>query len=119
MIIIVAGILIIFGLILRLLAMRKLSKDFTMTIERPSIIQTSGPYKYVRHPAYIGSLLIILGASLISSSLGIFTLSWAFYNGRATEEEKIIDCPQYRNYQSKTGMFVPKIQIVKRIFSGV
>jgi len=83
-------ILILTGFVLRYMAYKKLGSDFTLTLERPKRVVTTGIYKYLKHPSYWGSLLIILGCSLIDETLGILAISWAFYKSRMVEEEKIL-----------------------------
>ena len=55
--------LIIFGLIIRWFAILKLKEFFTVTvsIQKYHRVVDTGIYKYIRHPAYLGSLLSFLG----------------------------------------------------------
>lgn len=86
----IAAILLIFtGLLLRFLAMRALGKDFSLTIKVPSRVVKTGIYKYDRHPAYAGSMMIIIGASLISELLGIVLTAYAFFKSRMVVEDEI------------------------------
>jgi len=104
-------ILIILGLVLRYLAYLKLGKDFKLTLEKPRIIRTDGVYRYIRHPSYAGSLLIILGCAILSSALGILALSWAFFLARIVKEEKMLSkFPEYKEYQKRTGKIIPKLR---------
>ena len=96
------------GVILRRLAICKLGKDFKLTLETPSRIVTIGIYRYMRHPSYFGSLLIILGLSLIEPTLGIMAISFAFFLSRIVNEERILNSDKYQDYKQKTGMFFPK-----------
>lgn len=101
-------ILIIAGLVLRGLAVWQLGDGFTLQLKRPSKIVKTGIYRWIRHPSYLGNLLIILGLSLIDGILGIMAISLFFFLERITDEEQIIDSPEYDEYKKKTGLFWPK-----------
>lgn len=96
-----------FGVILRLLAIRKLGRNFKLTLEKPSRIVTTGIYRYMRHPSYFGSLLIILGLSLIEPMLGTMAISIAFFMARIVNEERTLNSEDYQQYKKRTGMFFP------------
>ncbi len=57
---------------LRLFCFRKLGRLFTfdLTILPSHTLITTGPYAYVRHPAYAGSLFIHLGLILTNFTAG-------------------------------------------------
>ncbi|PSR70446.1 hypothetical protein PHLCEN_2v13697 [Hermanssonia centrifuga] len=65
-------VLMIFGSVLRLTCFSKLGKLFTfdLTILPSHTLITSGPYAYVRHPAYTGTLSMSLGLALINFTRG-------------------------------------------------
>ena len=46
-------------------------------------LATTGPYAYVRHPLYVGNILLLIGFSLASSLIGSFiamaALLWFYY----------------------------------------
>jgi len=83
--------------------------------ERPTHLVTTGAFRYVRHPLYLGCLLFYFGlavatASLVSLALlvGIFL----FYNFIAGYEEKLLEAKfgeSYTAYQRQTGKWLPKI----------
>ncbi len=97
-----------FGVFLRWLAMRKLGRNFRLTLETPDKIETSGIYRYMRHPSYFGSLLMILGLSMIGPVLGIMAISWAFFMARIVNEEQKLTGKAYREYKKRTGIFYPR-----------
>ena len=98
-----------FGVIFRCLAIRKLGKYFKFTLEKPDRIITAGIYRYMRHPSYFGSILIILGLSLIAPMFGIIAISSAFFLARIVNEEQALNSnPNYHEYKKRTGMFFPK-----------
>jgi protein-S-isoprenylcysteine O-methyltransferase Ste14 len=61
---------LIFGIGIRLAAVATLRAQFTtaVTIVAQQRIVDSGPYHYVRHPAYLGLLLSLLGLGLCSGN---------------------------------------------------
>lgn len=64
--------LVVFGSLLRLTCFRKLGSLFTfdLTILPTHSLVTGGPYGYVRHPAYTGTLSMCLGMALINLTPG-------------------------------------------------
>ncbi len=75
----VAGlVLFILGLIIRWIAIIYLGRFFTVNvaIAEDHELVTTGPYRYVRHPSYTGTLLIFLGFGLCM--LNIFSLAAVF-----------------------------------------
>ena len=103
--------LIVIGLILRVLAVKSLGSRFTLSVQRQEDIKTDGIYRYMRHPSYLGSLLILLGISLISEVAGIMTISWFFFRSRIANEEVLMWSEKYKEYMSSTGMFFPKRKV--------
>lgn len=96
------------GLVVRLIALKKLGGDFSMFLKVPSRIETGGLYKYSRHPLYFGSLLMVLGLSLIEPVAGIMYTGLGVAIDRIGREETILNIkPEYKEYQKKTSMLFP------------
>jgi protein-S-isoprenylcysteine O-methyltransferase Ste14 len=59
------------GMLLRLWAVRTLGRSFTTTVVvRPEqTIVATGPYRYVRHPSYLGLLTVLFGLGLTLGDL--------------------------------------------------
>jgi protein-S-isoprenylcysteine O-methyltransferase Ste14 len=77
---------------------------------------TTGIYKHLRHPQYLGFLLLTLGMNFIWMAITT-TLMWpilAFlYYRLAKEEEKQMQQKfkqEYTEYKTKVPMFLPKIK---------
>ena len=70
--------LFLLGLIIRWIAIIHLGRFFTVNVAIADDHQliTTGPYRYVRHPSYTGTLLIFLGFGLCM--LNIFSLAAVF-----------------------------------------
>lgn len=73
----VGCLLVGFGITIRLAAVVALKKQFTLTVslvERHELIET-GVYRFVRHPAYLGHLVSLLGIGVIlGNSVGLAAL---------------------------------------------
>ncbi|NHI93353.1 MAG: isoprenylcysteine carboxylmethyltransferase family protein [Candidatus Lokiarchaeota archaeon] len=79
------------------------------------VLATSGPYKYVRHPAYIAGVFENLFIFLTTGAWTIFfgLIGFIALPHQAKEEEKILRVKFgeiYGDYASKTGRFFPKIK---------
>lgn len=75
---------------------------------------TCGPYRYMRHPSYLGYFLMFFGLLFLWSNL--FTLiplsAIPGYYSVALEEEKLLIYrfgTEYLEYQRRTGRFLPKL----------
>jgi protein-S-isoprenylcysteine O-methyltransferase Ste14 len=75
----------------------------------------AGPYRWVRHPSYTGSLVTILGVLLCClnwASLAAFALALAGYAYRIRiEEEALAESlgDEYRSYMRRTRRLIPRI----------
>ena len=74
---------------------------------------TWGPYQYVRHPSYLGYFLMFLGLIAIwpNPITLIPLIAIPGYTKVTLQEEKLLEQrfgDEYREYQKKTGRFVPK-----------
>jgi protein-S-isoprenylcysteine O-methyltransferase Ste14 len=114
-----SGILIIIvGLMIRIISIKTLKQYFTYSVtksENQEIIE-KGFYKFIRHPGYLGQLLIFAGISIsLSNWLSvIFMLLSTFIgymNRIKVEEQFMLDQMGdiYFNYQKRTKKLIPKI----------
>ena len=75
---------------------------------------TEGPYAYVRHPQYSGLFLVMIGMLIqwptIITALMFPVLIYVYYRLSKREEEEMIKAygDEYRQYVTKTPMFIPK-----------
>jgi protein-S-isoprenylcysteine O-methyltransferase Ste14 len=114
----VAGLgLFLIGVYMRVVAMRTLDKFFLTdlrTLQNHRLIK-HGVYKYIRHPAYLGTSLFSIGIPLIFSSLWGFLLMLALFPSylyRIRLEESVLlekFGDEYREYQKKTKRIIPFI----------
>jgi protein-S-isoprenylcysteine O-methyltransferase Ste14 len=84
--------------------------------ENHSLVRT-GAYRYIRHPLYTSTILMIYGFSFLFINPLVFFLNTMVFIPsmvyRARQEEVILIQffkEEYENYQSKTGMLFPKIR---------
>ena len=95
---------------------RFLGKNLTDTIvtRAQHTLVTSGPYRWVRHPLYVSSLLAVAGNSLVTANWFIALtggIAFCLIARRSrTEEEKLIERfgEEYKKYMERTGRFFPK-----------
>jgi protein-S-isoprenylcysteine O-methyltransferase Ste14 len=108
--------LMVLGVILRQYAIRVLGRYFTREVatraDQP-VVQ-NGPYKFIRHPAYSGTLLTMLGIGLAmtnwASLLAILVCSFTGYFYRVLVEERALRRSlgqPYVEYMRRTKRFVP------------
>lgn len=105
------------GLALRAWSMRTLGTSYTRTL-RTDVqhhVVSTGPYKWVRHPGYAGSLLIWTGFALTSRSMPaiavVIALLGRAYQRRVDAEEDLLrrELPGYTAYSSRTKKLIPFI----------
>lgn len=103
------------GLSLRVWSMRTLGAAYSRTLrtQGQQRVVESGPYRFVRHPGYAGSLLMWIGFALTSGSLPVVAMvSGLFghaYGRRIAAEEALLarDLPGYVTYRHRTRRLVP------------
>lgn len=104
-------IFILAGCLLRLTAILQLKDKFSLKLRLPTEIITTGAYKYIRHPSYVGTFLILVGLCVMYLPAAVIYLSFMFFLARAINEEQILSINgKYREYQKKTGMFIPRLK---------
>jgi len=104
------------GLGLRVWAMRTLGPAYTRTlrVEADQRLVRSGPYRCIRHPGYLASLLVWVGfgvalANWLLSVSSAAALVWA-YRRRMAAEERMLEAAlgdAYRVYVRQTARLVP------------
>lgn len=115
---VVGSILALIGLIIRVTSILTLKQQFTYTvtkIENHELIET-GLYKIIRHPGYLGQLIIFLGISTclsnwVSILLMIIPVLLGYLNRINIEEKFMVEQlgQKYLDYQKRTKRLIPKI----------
>lgn len=104
-----------FGIALRLVAIRELGKLYTHHVVRRGEhpIVTTGPYRFLRHPAYSGMLLANLGFVLffhsVASAAGLLLLLAALMWRIRTEEDVLWSVPGYPEFAARRSRLIPVV----------
>ncbi|MBL9186149.1 MAG: isoprenylcysteine carboxylmethyltransferase family protein [Opitutaceae bacterium] len=75
---------------------------------------TSGPYRWVRHPMYAATLLLVIAVTLLTANTVVLASGLAMFALLAArsrvEEQRLIGKfgDAYRAYQARTGRFLPR-----------
>src|SRR3954452_8789348 len=103
------------GLALRVWSMRVLGRDYTRSLrtrDAQTVIER-GPYRLLRHPGYIGSILVWVGSRvavnwLVAAATALVLLPVYAYRISA-EEQMLVDHfgDAYRTYRGRTWRLVP------------
>lgn len=114
----VFSIIQVIGILLVVIAIEKTGLgDFLGTRQlfrgaEPTKLVTDGPYAWVRHPLYVGTMLALwfnpsMTVNWAAFSLGasLYFIIGAFYEERSMETYFGKD---YRDYKAKTPMFIPR-----------
>jgi protein-S-isoprenylcysteine O-methyltransferase Ste14 len=112
----VVGVLIFtFGLVIAIRGRSELGSNWS-DIESAQILRnqqvvSNGPYRFIRHPIYVGDLLLLIGLELALNSwlvLGILFLIPIVLRQAVKEEQKLeVALPGYRTYCLRTKRFIP------------
>jgi protein-S-isoprenylcysteine O-methyltransferase len=106
------------GLLLRIWAVLTLRERYTRTLltHDRHAVERGGPYRWVRHPGYLGSLLALNGGALATGSLPVLLASmaatFAAYAYRIrVEDEMLVQRfgDTYVTYRRDVGALIPRI----------
>jgi methanethiol S-methyltransferase len=109
--------IILAGIVLIALGWRKIH-------EFEGKLVTTGIYRYVRLPQYLGFLLIILGMNvrwITLSTAFLWPILIFLYYRLAKEEDKRVEerfGDQYCNYMQKIPMFIPRLSVLTTNSAG-
>lgn len=109
-----AAALSVVGALVALNGLLHLRRNFSVFVEVREIV-LSGPYRYVRHPIYMGEILLSAGLVLAAPSafsLVLFFLLVIFQYARGRMEERRLAAvsPEYAERMVATGMFFPRFR---------
>ena len=110
--------LAVVGLVVRVHSILTLKQFFTYSVvrvENQKVMET-GLYKFIRHPGYLGQLMIFIGISVsISNWLSVLTMMIPVTLGylyRIRMEERFMVKQlgdSYLNYQARTKKIIPRL----------
>lgn len=110
--------LILLGIALFVWARRTLGSGYTghASVKEEQPLVRTGPYHWIRHPAYLGYLLMALGITLgywsIAGLISILVLLLPSLTFRIGVEEKMLAehfGKEHQNYSKKTWRLIPRI----------
>ena len=117
----------VLGLWLRLWAVLTLRERYTRTllVQREHAVERNGPYRWVRHPGYLGSLLCLNGIALASGNVvtliaSLLATSAAYSYRVKVEEDMLVDLlgPAYAEYRRQVGALIPHLRCVGHVPRG-
>ena len=110
--------LMIAGILLRQWSIAVLGRYFSRTVgvQEGQVVVDRGPYRLVRHPAYTGSLLTMVGLGFVLQSWGAVLVLIAFFGAafgyRIHVEEAVLTSKlgdEYVAYAKKTKRLIPYV----------
>ena len=106
------------GVVIRWISIFQLDREFTVdvAISHGHVLKTSGIYKWIRHPAYLGLLLIVSGLAMVMNTLPsvlivIIPIFIAIIYRIEVEEKALLNefGEQYKEYSKKTCKIIPGV----------
>jgi protein-S-isoprenylcysteine O-methyltransferase Ste14 len=107
----IADLLLISGTAWAVWSLRFLGRNVSVLAQARCLVDR-GPYRWVRHPLYVGELVASLGLVIGMNSLAVVAI-WLVVCGlqayRALWEEQVLlqALPGYREYRSRTAALMP------------
>jgi protein-S-isoprenylcysteine O-methyltransferase Ste14 len=110
--------LIVIGILVRQWAIFVLGRFFTLTVsvQKNQKVVDHGPYRYIRHPSYLGLFLIVIGIGLALHSwagiLVLLVMNGVAFGYRMHVEEKVLVSElgdDYVQYIKRTKRLIPYI----------
>lgn len=105
--------LLIAGSLLTVTGMAFLRRSFGISVAaREPVLR--GPYRFVRHPVYLGEIISLAGVVVIrwsATAVAVVVLFAVLQGVRAClEERKLAEAfPEYEEYRRRTGMLLPRL----------
>jgi protein-S-isoprenylcysteine O-methyltransferase Ste14 len=115
---VIGFILLLVGICFRVWSINILGKNFTATVKitREHELIKTGPYKFIRHPSYLGAFVAIIGCPIfLNNTYTIFisciAMIAAYYYRISVEEETLSDHfgKFYEDYKKTTYRLLPLI----------
>lgn len=114
----IGSLFMVLGIIIRIWSVWTLRRFFSLSVvikSKQSIVK-DGPYKYLRHPAYTGGILTLLGLPIALRSIAalvcVLLVVFVVYGYRIRIEEKTLlesFGDQYVRYSKQTKRIIPGI----------
>jgi protein-S-isoprenylcysteine O-methyltransferase Ste14 len=110
---VVADVLLVTGTAWSIWSLRTLGKNLSVIAQARDVV-AHGPYRWVRHPLYIGEIVSSLGLAIAATTVSA-TCAWlllvALQIYRAHHEEQILlgTLPTYATYRTRTAALLPHV----------
>ncbi len=110
---IVADVLVVSGTAWAVWSVRYLGRNISVIAQARGVAD-EGPYRWVRHPLYLGEIVSALGLALAANSyaaIGLWLALCGLQAYRAVREEQVLlrALPAYRSYRSRTAALLPGV----------
>ena len=101
------------GMLFSFYALKTLGRSFGIMPQARALVR-SGPYRFIRHPLYVGEIIAFAGTILAGftiAKLVIFLLLATIQFYRALQEEKVLEetIQEYSMYKTTTKRFIPRL----------
>lgn len=111
----IADVLLACGMVWAVWSLRYLGRNVSVLAQARDVV-VRGPYRWIRHPLYVGELVSALGLAIAANSylaLGLWVALCGLQTYRAIREEQVLlqACPAYRSYQNRTAALLPGISM--------
>ena len=112
-VLVVANAMILAGLLWSVVSLRTLDRSFSILPQARALVE-HGPYRFVRHPLYLGELVAIAGIALarfsIPAAMAVVVLA-VLQGVRIVREEAVLEAtlPEYAAYRARTARLVPGV----------
>lgn len=108
-----AATLVIGGTAWSLWSLSALGANLSIFAQTRALAET-GPYRWVRHPLYVGEIVAMAGLAVrseVSAAVGAWLLLIGLQAYRAMHEERLlaVTLPGYLDYRSRTARLIPGI----------
>jgi protein-S-isoprenylcysteine O-methyltransferase Ste14 len=110
---IVSDVLVVVGTAWAVWSVRSLGRNISVLAQARGVAD-QGPYRWVRHPLYLGEIVSALGLAIAANSyaaIGLWLALCGLQVYRAMREEQVLlhALPAYRTYRSRTAALVPGV----------
>jgi len=108
-----ADVLLTCGMVWAVWSLRCLGRNVSVLAQARDVV-VRGPYRWVRHPVYVGEMVSSLGLAIAVNSypaLALWVAMCALQIYRAAREEQVLlqALPAYRSYRSRTAALLPGV----------
>ena len=106
--------LVIIGPMVQAWGLLHLGRSFGIFVVVRKVVLT-GPYRWVRHPMYLGGVFLCLGVAIANFSSAYFLLvgihiSLMLYRAHLEETQLAVHSVEYQEHMKRTGFIFPKFR---------